>query len=170
MQLFELFHRWNHEYLKKKIINLCCHDFSDNDFHIKIIGKFVDKIDIVVQINWIICVCEKTTNNQFSKINCIITNICIIIKFMWFYIKQYSKIKHVFFVFCDNHELQLILKNILNFFFRENRTKNAIYCQLFSRIFQKNNCVVKIANKNELMLKLKFRKIMKIKNLKILKI
>ena len=35
---------------KKRIINLCCHLFSDEKFHIKIIVEFADKIDVAIQI------------------------------------------------------------------------------------------------------------------------
>ena len=111
---------------KKRIINLCCHIFSNDKFHLKTIAKFIDKMNIVIQIDWVIRECEKITNYQFNRVNCIFIDICTIMKFIWFHIKQHSKIKYVFFVFCDSYELQFFLKNILKFFFFEHCTKRPI--------------------------------------------
>ncbi len=104
---------------KERVINLCCHvsSFNENDFHLKATVEVAEKMNAVVQVEWVINDCKKTINNQLWRINCIVTDIYFIMKVMWAEIAKYSEMKHVFFISCDNHELQLLLKNILKFDF-----------------------------------------------------
>ncbi len=104
---------------KKRVINLCCHvsSFNDENFYLKAIIEVAKKMSAVVQAEWVINDCKKTIDNQLERINCIVTDICFIMKAMWIEIFKYSEMKHVFFVSCDNHELQLLLKDVMKFSF-----------------------------------------------------
>ncbi len=107
---------------KERIINLCCHVSSsvtsnERNFHLKAMIEIAEKMSAAVQVEWVINDCMKTINNQSWRINCIITNTCFIMKVMWAEIAKFSQMKHMFFVSCDNHDLQLLLKDIMKFSF-----------------------------------------------------
>jgi hypothetical protein len=93
--------------------------FNERRFHLKATIEVAEKMSAAVQAEWVINGCRNITNNELWRINCIITNICFTMKFMWAEIVKYSKMKHVFFVSCDSHELQLLLSDIMKFSFFE---------------------------------------------------
>jgi hypothetical protein len=64
------------------------------------------------------------TNNQLWRVNCLATDTCSTIKAMWTEMVKYADMEHVFFVPCDSHGLQLLLRDIIKFpFFADVRQK-----------------------------------------------
>lgn len=103
---------------KKRTINLCCHvppsvTLKEDSFQLKVVANVAESMTAVVQVKWLINELKEIINNQLDRVNCIDTNICATMKTMWAKIAQFSKMKHIFFVSCDNHNLQLLLENII---------------------------------------------------------
>lgn len=81
--------------------------------------------------------CEEAINHQLKRVNCIATDICAIMKLMWSLIEQHPKMKHVFFVFCDSHGLQLLLGDVVKFFFFAKTIRQAQLIVTSFRVFNK---------------------------------
>ena len=105
---------------KERVINLCCHvptsvTSSGGGFQLKADVGVAEKMTAVVQAEWVINGCRDATNNQLERVNCICTDTCSTMKAMWTEISKSAEMKHVFFVPCDSHGLQLLLGDILKF-------------------------------------------------------
>lgn len=105
---------------KERVINFCCHVPSltlsrGGGFHLKSVAGLAEKMTAAVQAEWMIKECEEATNHQLERVNCIATDTCATMKLMWSHVEQHSKMKHVFFVPCNSHGLQLLLGDILKF-------------------------------------------------------
>ena len=93
---------------RERVINLCCHVPSSDSsfgggFQLKTTAGLAEKMNAVTQAEWVIKGCEEATNNQLDRVNCICTDTCAVMKFMWSHIENNPKMKHVFFVPCDSH-------------------------------------------------------------------
>src|SRR5436190_10766642 len=53
------------------------------------------------------------TKGDIARINSIITDICKLIFKMWLEIQKLDEFKHVFFIPCDSHGLQLLIGDLL---------------------------------------------------------
>ena len=110
---------------KERVINLCCHvppsaTSNGGGFQLKADADVAEKMSAVVQAQWVIKGCREATNDQLWRINCIATDTCATMKAMWTEIAKFPEMKHVFFVPCDSHGLQLLMGDILKFpFFSE---------------------------------------------------
>ena len=69
------------------------------------------------------------SNNKFENINFFCTNDVVAMKKMWKLLNDLSTFKHVFFLSCDNHDVQLLIKNIV------------IKLSWFVQLFQKTQIV-----------------------------
>lgn len=103
---------------KERVINLCCHVPSSatsrgGGFHLKAMAGIAETMTAAVQAEWMIKGCREATNNQLWRVNCIGTDTCSTMKAMWSEIRKFPEMRHVFFVPCDSHGLQLLLGDIL---------------------------------------------------------
>lgn len=126
---------------KERVINFYYHvpvseTSQGGGFYLKTVARLANKMDGITQGDWIIKECEEATNGQLGRVNCIATNTCATMKSMWSHIGQNSKMKHVFFVPCDSHGLQLLLGDILKFPFLAEVVKQA---QLILTAFRASN-------------------------------
>jgi hypothetical protein len=102
---------------KERVINLCCHVPNVGCFHLKATTGVAKKMSAAVQAEWLVNGCRETINHETWRINCIATDTCFTMKAMWNEISKFSDMKHVFFVPCDSHGLQLLLGDIIEFLF-----------------------------------------------------
>ena len=132
---------------KKQMINLCCHvssfvTFKEDSFQLKADTNIVEKMTAIVQVKWVVKRCEEVIENQLNRVNCIIIDTCAVMKFMWIEIEKISVMKHVFFLSCDSHDLQLLLEDILKFLFFSEVLKKTQFIVISFRNFSKELSVL----------------------------
>ncbi len=68
------------------------------------------------QAVWLFNLIDETLQQQFWRMNTFVIDTCFTMKTLWSELEAFDQMKHVFFISCDSHELQLLLDDILKLF------------------------------------------------------
>ena len=71
---------------------------------------------------------DRMIKGDFKKVNSFVTNTCNLKRAVWNIIQHDLRFRHVFFVSCDSHNLQLLIKNILKLSKLDAMFKKALKC------------------------------------------
>ncbi len=103
---------------KKRVINLCVHvsktaTSTKDEFHLKAKAEVAETMNAKTQARWLFNAVDDVLKKQFWRMNCFATDTCATMRALWSELEAFDQLKHVFFVPCDSHELQLLLDDIL---------------------------------------------------------
>ncbi len=103
---------------KKRVINLYIHVSTTatsmrKEFHLKTKVKVVKIMNAKTQARWFFNHIIDILQSQFWRINTFVIDTCSTMKTLWSMLKAFGELKHIFFISCDSHELQLLLDDIL---------------------------------------------------------
>ena len=106
---------------KKRVINLCVHVLKiatseEEEFHLKTKVKVTEIMNAKTKTVWLFNLIDETLHQQFWRINTFVINTCSTMKTLWSELEAFDQMKHVFFISCNSHELQLLLDDILKLF------------------------------------------------------
>ncbi len=105
---------------KKRVINLCVHvsktaTSNKEEFHLRVKVNVTKIMNAKTQAHWLLNYINKTLQNQFWRVNTFVINTCFTMQALWSELKAFNELKHVFFISCDSHDLQLLLDDIMKF-------------------------------------------------------
>ncbi len=105
---------------KKRVINLCVHvsktaTSNKEEFHLRVKVNVTKIMNAKTQAYWLLNYINKTLQNQFWRVNTFVINTCFTMQALWSELKAFNELKHVFFISCDSHDLQLLLDDIMKF-------------------------------------------------------
>ena len=72
------------------------------------------RTDAVSYKNWLIDHLRVLTGNNFSRINSLATDTCSTMFQLWIQLRVLPDFRHVFFIPCDSHSIQLLVKDLLS--------------------------------------------------------
>ncbi len=103
---------------KKRVINLCMHvsktaTSEEEEFHLKTEVEVTEIINAKTQAVWLFNLIDETLHQQFWRMNTFVIDTCSTMKTLWSELEAFDQMKHIFFILCDSHELQLLLDDIL---------------------------------------------------------
>ncbi len=103
---------------KKRVINLYVHvsttaTSTRNEFHLKAKVEVAKIMNAKTQARWFFNHIVDVLQSQFWRMNTFVINTCFTMKTLWSELEAFDELKHVFFISCDSHELQLLLDDIL---------------------------------------------------------
>lgn len=97
---------------KARICNLSVHSVHGSLHYLsEDIGA--KRMDSVGAAKWLKDKLDVLTNGDLSKINSIATDTCSTMYKMWLELQKFPEFAHCFFIPCDSHGLQLLVKDIL---------------------------------------------------------
>ncbi len=104
---------------KKKVINLCMHILktatsNEEEFHLRIEVNVTEIMNAKTQAHWLLNHIDETLQNQFWRMNTFVIDTCFTMRALWSELEAFDELKHVFFILCDSHDLQLLLDDIMN--------------------------------------------------------
>ena len=111
---------------QNRIINLFC---NLNDIFYYFCNENISNVkhEIDVLIKWLNDKMKFYINENFSKINFYAIDIEFKMKNIYHVLNAQKKFKHIFWIFCDNHDFQLLMKNI---------SKLSWFKKMFKKIFE----------------------------------
>jgi hypothetical protein len=98
---------------KARIVNISIHTPS-GVFHWRSDDIGARQMTSVNIADWTKHHLTKLCNNQFKRINSIATDTCNAMLKAWEILEKFDEFKHCFFIPCDSHGLQLIIKDLLD--------------------------------------------------------
>ena len=122
---------------QKRIVNFIAQTSQYDNFHLSTKNMFfffhiVEFLTFRI-FNKMMLWCDDKSHN----VNFFCTNETVVMRRMWKYLQNQSTWKHVFFLICDNHDIQLLIKNIV--------TKLFWFVNFFKRI----QAIIFYYNKND---------------------
>ncbi len=97
-----------------RILNMCMLIKNKQFFHAFSKSVNLMKLFAANMTVWMLNKMNILTYEDFRKINSIIINTCNLKQSVWNNLAADARLKHVFFVLCDFHDLQLLLKDLLH--------------------------------------------------------
>ena len=103
---------------KERVINFCCHvpktaTSTGGGFHLKADVGIARVMDGEVQARWLHEQLVSVTGGELWRVNSVATDTCDTMRKVARLLAKLPGMQHVFFVGCDSHGLQLLLKDIL---------------------------------------------------------
>jgi hypothetical protein len=100
---------------RNRIMNLCIHEP---------LGPFCIKYEAVLtgtwsaqrQAKWLneqLIILEESTGHKFPPVNSVATDTCAAMRSLWEELRKFERFQFTFFVPCDSHGLQLLIKDII---------------------------------------------------------
>ena len=104
---------------KERVINFCCHvpksaTATGGGFHLKAEVGIARIIDGELQARWLHEQLVSTTGGELWRVNSVATDTCDTMRKVARLLAKLPGMQHVFFVGCDSHGLQLLLKDIID--------------------------------------------------------
>ena len=120
---------------QNRIINLFC---NINDIFYYFCNENISDVkhEIDVLISWLNEKMRFYSNENFSKINFYVIDIESKMKNINVLFNVQKKFKHIFWMFCDSHEFQFLMKNIFELFWFKNVFKKIVEIVIY---FHKSN-------------------------------
>ena len=103
---------------KERVINLCVHvsktaTSKEEEFHLRVEVDVTETMNAKTQARWLLKHINETLQSQFWRVNTFVIDTCSTMRALWSELEAFDKLKHVFFVSCDSHGLQLLLDDII---------------------------------------------------------
>lgn len=95
-----------------RILNMCAM-MKTQSFHIHSESAKEISLSAPNTASWMLKVIDTTVDGDFKRVNSITTDTCNLERAVWDILAQDYRLRHVFFIPCDSHGLQLLIKDIL---------------------------------------------------------
>jgi Protein of unknown function (DUF 659)/hAT family C-terminal dimerisation region len=99
---------------RERVLNICTHAPPFGAFYEQSDGLGTQRLDSKFIADWIITQMGRITKQEFSKINSVVTDTCNTQRAVGKIIANNQQTSHIFWVPCDSHSLQLLIKDILS--------------------------------------------------------
>lgn len=96
-----------------RILNMTVLTKDHESFHAFSESASAMKLDAEATATWMLKKIDQLTRSNFKKVNSVATDTCSLERAVWDILGSDTRLQHAFFIPCDSHGLQLLIKDLL---------------------------------------------------------